>query len=156
MAVAAGQRITASMLNPVKFSAYQIATQSVANNAWTTATLDGEYEDSHGGHSTVTLNSTYTIPLTRTYTIKAGAAFSANATGLRGVKVLKNGVIINRSTCYAAAGATVGGTPFMSFDEPCNAGDTITVQIYQASGGALATLANGEAATHLEICSVGS
>lgn len=156
MAVAAGQRITASMLNPVKFSAYQIATQSVANNTWTTATFDGEYEDSHGGHSTTVSNSTFTIPLTRTYSFKGGAAFAANATGLRGVKVLKNGVIINRSTNYSQAGATVGSTPFNGFDEPCNAGDTITVQIYQASGGALATLANGEAACHLSISSIGS
>lgn len=156
MAVAAGQRITASMLNPVKASLYQIATQTVTTGVWTTVSFDGEYEDSHSGHSTVTTNSTFTIPLTRTYSFKGGGAFAANASGLRGVKILKNGVIINRSTNYSGPGPTVGSTPFNGFDEPCNAGDTITMQIFQASGGNVATLANGEAACHLSISSIGS
>ncbi|MCZ4099838.1 hypothetical protein [Streptomyces sp. H39-C1] len=147
----AGQRVSASQLNPVTFSGYQIATQSVPNNAWTGATFDGEYEDSHGGHSTVTLNGTYTIPVTGFYDLAAGSSFVPNVTGLRGVKILKSGVIINRATCYAATGPSAGATPFVAVKENCVAGDTITVQIYQVSGGALSTLANGEATCHLEI-----
>lgn len=151
MPFAGGQRILASQLNPVTFSGYQIATQSVPNNAWTAASFDGEYEDSHSGHSTVTLNTTYTVPVSGFYDVEFGGSFAPNATGLRGVKLLKGGVIVNRSTCYAAPGPTVGATPFKAIKENLVLGDTLTVQIYQASGGALSTLANGEACCYLDL-----
>lgn len=153
MPYAAGQKLTAGLLNGVTFSGYQSAgaVQTHTTSVWTVINFDLEATDSHGGHSTVTLNSQYTVQVAGDYTITAGVAFAANATGVRGAKIFLNGAAIPRGETLIQAAATVGTTPMITIVHPCIVGDIITVLGFQASGGNLATLSNGEAASHLEI-----
>jgi hypothetical protein len=67
--------------------------QSLANNTLTALTFDTEELDTDGFHSTVSNTSRITIPAGKggKYLIIGQVSFTANTTGLRNFKIIKNG-----------------------------------------------------------------
>ena len=121
---------------------YNSTTQSIGNSADTLATFDSEEFDTDGYHSTASNTSRITIPagLGGYYHVGFIVLWADNATGLRIGRILKTGASVRASqvTTFPNAG---GNTPHISYETIISlaAGDYVEVNLFQTSGGSLAT-----------------
>lgn len=116
--------------------------QSVPTGTWTAINFTVEDIDSDpdgiGGHSTSSNTSRYTVRYPGLYQITGGVGWDANTTGRRGIRLAKNGTVIDGSAVLAPANSA-GETAYparptlVTLDE----GDYVEMQAYQASGGSL-------------------
>jgi len=130
--IAAHNQRVGSGANVCKASA-----QSINTGTWTAITFDTERFDSDNYHDNATNNTRFTIPVAGRYVLSANIAFAANATGLRGLRFFKNGTTI---IAFEQVNAVTTGdytslvcTRHYEFA----AGDYVTCDAYQGSGGAL-------------------
>ncbi|MFD0393322.1 hypothetical protein ACFQ3Z_15940 [Streptomyces nogalater] len=97
-----------------RFRAHQSTAQSLADNTWTSLTLDTEDYDSDNGHSTTTNSSRYTVQVAGTYLVIGSVGLVANATGARAVRLTQNGGAINGTfvkTPASPAGHSTASSP---------------------------------------------
>ncbi|WP_037616471.1 hypothetical protein [Streptomyces aureus] len=130
-----------------RFRGYQTSVQSLADNTWTSLTLDTEAFDSDNGHSTSTNTSRYVVQVAGTYAVTGVAAFAANATGNRAARIAVNGTSIAGSfvkTLAATASHSSGVATHAQV--ACAVGDYIEVMGLQTSGAALNTSAASDVA----------
>jgi len=111
------------------------ATQSIPDSTGTLVAFDAAISDTHGAWNTGT--SLYTIPVPGWYRITTQVSFAASSTNGREVRLRVNGSNI-RTLAYifdptASAGTFLNGATEYLF----NAGDTVGIQVFQNSGGAL-------------------
>jgi hypothetical protein len=102
----------------------------------TTLTFDGENYDTDGFHSTSSNTSRITVPAGKAgyYQINFQIGFTANATGQRYIKLLKNGTTTLRYTNWIGLiNLDNIGMP-MTFIANLAVGDYIEIQAYQNSG----------------------
>lgn len=120
---------------------YRDTTQSINNNTWTFVNFTGEDTDTGGMHSVVTNTFAVTINQPGLYSISGKGAFTANATGQRAVRLVKNNVVINGSSViFNNVGASnVASAPTPTCYVQCAVNDVLGVQVWQQSGGALNT-----------------
>lgn len=109
-------------------------------------------QDTHGIFNLTT--GVATIPVSGTYLIATTVGFLTNGTGVRAVKILKNG---NDTGIGGAIGAATGGASACSHSIliKCVAGDLIKAQAIQSSGGSLAYVAT-DGGSSLSIVRVGN
>jgi hypothetical protein len=113
--------------------------QSLTNNTDTAVTFNSEVFDTDGFHDNSTNNSRITIPSGKAgkYLLTAQISFAANATGVRVVKIFKNGSILMLPSVIAPAPATdftvINNTTLVN----ASVGDYFEVFALQSSGGAL-------------------
>jgi hypothetical protein len=141
------------LLNIPVCNAIQATAQTVSNSLWTPLTLDSTVVDSYGGHSNSVSNSRYTAQISGWYLVTASSCWISNATGWRGIRILKNGstAIAGSGTEVAAngSGVTAIGTP--SVIVYLNAGDYVEGEGYQTTGSTLNTSVNNDANCGLAI-----
>ena len=111
------------------------AYQNLANSTNTAVTFNSERFDTDGFHSTTTNTSRITIPSGKggKYLVTAQTAFDLNATGLREIKLYKNGAQVNRTFTSSAGYQLVTQTYIIDLV----ATDYIEMFVLQSSGGAL-------------------
>ena len=119
---------------------YQSSAQSISNTTQTDLTFVGEHFDTDGYHSDSVNTSRITIPTGKTgyFLVTARVAFASNSTGTRGLWIRVNG----SETQFAAAQPVSTGdltTVQISQIMALSAGNYITMNAYQASGGSLNT-----------------
>jgi hypothetical protein len=133
------------LLAPPIFEGYSAANQSLSNNTFTALTLDTEYVDSAGGHSTVTNTSRYTAVYAGWYNVAGVASFAANATGQRAVRITVSGTTIHggSQSLPVTTAATICALAQSDILVFCNVGDYVEIQGFQLSGGSLNTAASG-------------
>ncbi|MFJ6214997.1 hypothetical protein ACIQGZ_16925 [Streptomyces sp. NPDC092296] len=126
---------------PPAFKGYATLTQSIPNGTFTSLTLDAESWDSDNGHSTTSATSRYVCQVPGVYSISAGVAFAANATGGRGLQVTVNGTPVTGAEILEAATASGSWSGSETVDARLASGDYVEIQAYQSitGGGALAT-----------------
>lgn len=132
--------------NPdIKFSGTTVSYNHTTSGAWQKIVGTWtEYEDSNNAFAT----DTFTVAKNGTYNIKACLNFAANATGVRAVAINAGGIRYIGDIVPAASGINIGVS--IAINIPLSQGDTIYLEGYQTSGGALLTSSsNGE--THLSI-----
>jgi hypothetical protein len=119
-------------------SVYKSAAQSIANTTSTTLTFDSEAFDTDAFHSNVTNNSRITIPAGKAgkYLVSALIVFATNATGIRGVSLMKNGATI-ANLVQGPSGATNSTYSNGSAVFDLAVADYLEIQVYQSSGGNL-------------------
>lgn len=128
---------------PPVFQGYQSAVQSIANSAVTALSMDTTGIDTYGGHSNVTNNTRYTCQTTAPgmYMIVGYFGLTANATGVRLIRINKNGSTLPLSQLDMA---TPGTAVSLAMQATCivtlAAGDYVEVAGFQTSGGALNTI----------------
>lgn len=116
---------------------------SIPNDAYTAISWDGtDTYDPSGWHDPAGANpSRITVDTAGIYLVRAQLGFLLNATGHRGVALLKNGATLTRRTGQPTF--TSGGAPgnFATVDADyvaeAAANDYFQVEAYQNSGGAL-------------------
>jgi hypothetical protein len=120
-------------------SAYHNTTQSLTNLAWTWVEFNSEDFDTGGMHDTAVNNDRVTIPAggAGLYLIVGKVWFAANATGVRALNVVLNGNNSVMQLGFAPAPGSDSTSCPIALLWPLSAGDYISVQAYQASGGAL-------------------
>lgn len=133
--------IDATLAKLARCQVYNNATQSISSGAFAALTFNSEDIDDGGLHSTVSNTSRITIPtgMGGIYLIGGATFFAANATGIRQIQVLKNGVTIV-GTRGLTAGFSVGGVgPALHTQALVSlaAADYVELSVFQDSGGAL-------------------
>jgi hypothetical protein len=113
--------------------AFRTTNQSLANNTVTTITFDAESYDLGGFHS----GGTFTIPLAGTYVIAGQLKFAAGVGTSRIISALLNGTVIAVGSYVPTAAAGVPTSISCYTEMICAAGDAVTFQGFQNSGGAL-------------------
>lgn len=151
---AAGTRFTAAiyedditetvqfLANPPIFKGFQSGTQSIPNATVTALLLGSESWDTYSGHSTSVNTSRYTAQRDGTYQVVGSYAAAANATGIRLVRIAKNGTYIAPSQQSVPTAGTTIDTNIQAYAEvQLVTGDYVETTVYQTSGGALGTTA---------------
>lgn len=115
--------------------------QSLNNTTFTALTFDTEDNDSDNGHSTVSNTDRYTVPKSGLWQVSAGVSFAPNATGIRIIRITKNGVNVAGS---GNSSPQLGGSEFSEVISrvvrvQCSAGDILRAEAWQSSGGVLNT-----------------
>lgn len=129
------------LLNPPAFSGYQNTVQSLTSSTWTGLNIDVTNYDNYSGHSNTTNPSRYVAQVAGTYTCCGVYAPAGNATGIRAVRLQKNGSPVLGASVYAPAYGTVEmGVATPTVDIPLLLGDYVEVAGWQSSGAALNTI----------------
>jgi hypothetical protein len=120
-------------------SAFHNTTQSIANITWATVQLNSEDMDVGGMHDTVTNNERVTVPAGGggLYLMTGKVTFGVGSVGVRAAMVRLNDTTALMQLGTAPAGVGDSVTVTFSHVGVLAAGDFITLQAYQASGGAL-------------------
>jgi hypothetical protein len=134
-------RLAATAIKPHAFLR-QTSNQSIGHGAWTALAWGVEDFDTHGGHDLVTNTSRYTAVVAGTYTVLVRGGFAANSTGHRGVRVAKNGAVVNNSANYKQTTTADVWSDLGSADVHLNVGEYVEGQVIQDSGGAINTSAS--------------
>jgi len=116
-------------------------TQSISSGAFTALTFNAEDFDDGGLHSTVSNTSRITIPtnMAGIYLVGGGTSCAAHATGVRQMRIRKNGGT-DTFGGDARAGFSVSGIgPIVTMQTLMSlaAADYIELEVFQDSGGAL-------------------
>ena len=116
-------------------SVYNTVGYAIATNTFTALTYNSEDFDTDGFHSTSSNTSRLTVPtgLGGKYSIKAQLEWNVNATGIRALKIYKNGTAVKAST-EAVPSSTVYVGLVMSTDLELAAGDYIELYAFQNIG----------------------
>jgi len=122
---------------------YGTSSPSIANATVTTVSFGAENFDSDGFHDNTTNNSRITIPTGKggKYLVVAQQSWAANLTGLRQLRILKNGTAVQISQLNNNASNTVDLQNNISYILSLAAADYIEMAVYQNTGGNL-TLSN--------------
>lgn len=130
------------LANPPSSIARRAANQSIANATWTLITFDTEDRDTDAMFTTASGNR-ITIVTAGLYHVQFRAGFIPNTVGDRLTQICK-GVVADTNSFARSAFKPTGtdATDTISGDIPLIAGDTLSFQVYQNSGGALNTEAS--------------
>lgn len=128
------------LANPPIFKGTQSGAQSIANSTVTALLLGTEARDTYNGHSTSVNTSRYTSQRDGAYQVTGYYAAAANATGIRLVRLAKNGTYIAPSqTSVPTAGTSIDTNIMVTAEIELVTGDYVEVTVFQTSGGALNT-----------------
>ena len=111
--------------------------QTLANSTATSIEWNAEDYDGSAMHSTSSNPELVTIGRAGWYRAYAQLHWTANATGLRQMELLKSGVLVPRALSTIAGHASVNEVQSLSATVFCNAGDTLRIRATQTSGGNL-------------------
>jgi len=139
------QNITAALLdtlfNPPLCVAYASTVQSIPNTTWTSILLNNNRIDSYTGHSTSVNTSRYTSALTGWYEVHGNIPLNV-AHAPSGRLAVNGAVVLGSQTPGSVSTSGTGGVQ-PQFRVLLNAGDYVEIQVFQSSGGAVNTFANG-------------
>ena len=119
------------------------AGQSIPNNTNTTVVFATKNLDTHNGMNTST--GVYTIQVPGTYRVYSSVMHTNNATGARRLLIQQSGS--NKAYVEALPNASTNFSQVASCVIQAVAGDTLQVQVFQNSGGALSLITDATAVT---------
>lgn len=116
---------------------YKSATQSISNSTDTAITWDLEGFDTNSYHSTTTNTARFTVPSggAGKYLLTGNLNWAGNSTGLRAIKIYKNGSFFNESSL--TTGGADGIAQPISWVYDLAVGDYLEIYGRQSSGGNL-------------------
>jgi hypothetical protein len=134
------------VLNPPIFFGYQTVAQTLSSGITTPITLDSQFVDTYGGHSTTSNTSRYVGQVPGYYEVTGSVAFAANTTDMRSAAIFKNGAQSQGAGQEVHAAVPTGSHSMIL---QCTTlvylnGTTDYVEVwgFQSSGAGLATYVN--------------
>lgn len=123
--------------------AYEGTKTSMSNSSWTQVTFDTEDWDVDNEFDVTTNMGRYTPTVAGKYLVRATVSFAANATGVRSLRITKNGISHGEGIQILASTGVVA-TRCLAVDTLDMNGSTdyIEVEGYQNSGDSLDTIAS--------------
>lgn len=141
--------------NNLYCSLIKSANQVLSAGTQTLVTFDTELSDPAGMHDNATNPSRVTVPVAGLYEVGFNA-YSANATGTIGARVLKNGVVqagtFQRRDCTGSAG---GSLNLVGVFVQCAANDYLEIQLALSVAGNLSGSLSSDQSTILSVKRVG-
>lgn len=147
------------LLDPPRAELRQVATQNLTTAVWTdiTYTTGEDYDQPDDpGHDTAVNTARYTAPVSAWYEISGVGALAAMASSAVLVRAAINGTAINNSRA---------SVPFVSGGQACpvlarfgvylNAGDYVTMQMRQDTGGTIATVVSADLGCRFSVRLIG-
>jgi hypothetical protein len=131
-----GQGLTFLSARPFFFG-YQNTSQSFANGAGATVTLDQTAYDTYGGHSNTVNPSRYVCQYAGIYHVIGQISWPINTSGNRTVEIYKNGSVFTSGSQTLATGSGNWTVTQTGLYVPLAVGDYIEVFGQQSSGSAL-------------------
>lgn len=129
-------------VNVPRFKGWASTAQAIASGtAFVSLSLDSEYIDTEGGHSTTTNTSRYVCQVAGWYWVQGTCSVAASAAGNRSLQIAFNGATMPGSTVLQAAPSGNTWTAVTTTFLPLAVGDYVEVQVFQTSGGSLNTVA---------------
>lgn len=140
---------TALPQQPILLQAYHSAAQTIPDATWTDVLFNGHLETAVYDtvdeapstiHNVSVLSQNFNIPteVAGLVRIRATVGFAANATGSRGLVLMKNGGWGRGSMTFVPAATAVGATVIsLTWMGKATAADIFKFQVYQNSGGNL-------------------
>jgi len=125
-------------------------TQSLADMTWTELNWNVNTYDTSGLHSTTTTTNTIFVKAPGWYRLTALINFAANSTGQRQIRFVRNGVTVDRSTAVGFGNASADTVIVSNIIQYAEAGDSIRIEAFQGSGGAL-NVKNNESHFSIEL-----
>lgn len=129
-----------------RFKGFAASAQAIGSSTtFASLTLDGEYIDSDGGHSTTTNTSRYVCQVAGWYWVQGTCSVPAGGgAGNRALQIGLNGggTIQGSTSVMAASGANSWAGQTATFVQ-MGVGDYVEVQFWQNSGGSLNTTVSG-------------
>lgn len=118
---------------------YNSANISISDATFTDLTFNSERYDTNTIHSTSSNSNRITLPYAGKWLIAGHVAFASNATGVRAVRLYKNGAT---ELARQQSNAVVGFDTMISVStaDVFAVNDYVTLNVYQNSGGALNVL----------------
>jgi hypothetical protein len=133
------------LLSPPVCQVRRTTGQSIPSATPTPIAFDAEDEDNDGIHSLVTNTSRLTIVTPGWYNVSGMVPYSANGTGGRECRIVKNGVVNGvlggRVLGPIPSGSIDTCVPIHAIEVQCVAGDFLELYAVQTTGGALTTTA---------------
>lgn len=145
MSFFAGQELTAAILekiaNPPRARVLGNAAQTIPNAAFTTVRFPEQVYLQGIGHDPITNPTFLAAQVAGLYMLSGGVYMAASTVGTRALKWLKNGVDIpgSGSSQLPVTGGGQTGIVARPVEVELAAGDFVTMQIFQSSGGNLDT-----------------
>lgn len=152
----AGNKVYASDLNDLankpEARLRQTSAQSINHGTWTALTFGAEDVDTHNGHSTSSNTSRYTAQVAGWYHVTGNGGFVSNSTGHRGVRLHKNGSVVNNTATYFNTSTSDVWSASISADIHLAVNDYVEIAVIQDSGAALnSSGASGDVAPAMNI-----
>jgi hypothetical protein len=122
---------------PPACAAYHSAAQSIPNATATAVSLNSEYYDTDGMHSTSTNTSRLTIATDGIYQITANILFDIGGTGMRDLAIYKNGATQYRGSSTLNITASFFTQLSTATTISLVAGDYVEAFVYHTQGTAL-------------------
>lgn len=114
-----------------------VGVQSIPTATYTALAWDTEFVDASGLHSTASTTENIYVKKSGWYTISAQVLFDTNATGVRNIRLKKNGSVLDRSSTVFPA-VTGNATSMITIvNAYLESGDYVSVEVQQNSGGDL-------------------
>jgi hypothetical protein len=110
--------------------------QTITNNSWTSIDWDIETDDGQM-HSLTSNTNLVFVRRSGNYRVQVGVVFAADATGVRGVRILKNGAEIPGAKAVLSPVSGTTTAINVSFSDKIVTGESYRVEVYQTSGGDL-------------------
>ena len=122
---------------------YHNANQTIASGTWTTLSFNSERYDTDNIHDPTTNNSRLTCRAAGKYLIIAHGYFASNATGIRAMRLLLNGLeLIGYFQAHVGADGYWRGIVSTTYNLAVD--DYVEVQVNQTSGAELDFLCFGQ------------
>lgn len=132
-------RSTLAVGDKIMCTASRTSSQSISNNTVTTLIFNADVTDTTGSLNTST--GVYTVPRAGTAVVMASTLWTGSATGSRQIRIRKGSSQVGGAAQDSPGANNFSLVCFAQF--PVLAGDTIDVQLFQNSGGALNAAAGG-------------
>lgn len=116
-----------------------------SSGVWTAIQFNAtDVFDTDAFHDTATNNTRLTVPagLEDYYVVTAWGGFAANATGRRGIRIMKNGATELANTLGPTTAASGMNVSISIVADLTTASDYVECEMFQESGGSLNTSAN--------------
>ena len=133
-----------------RFMGRQSGTIDRGSGVWFAVPLDTEDKDNANGHSTSSNTSRYTAVVLGSYLLSGGGGWAANASGSRGLRWSKNGVVLPQSDIIVPA--TPSGAIALAartYQVDLAAGDYVELECWQNTGGTVTTQGGSVSITYL-------
>lgn len=117
---------------------------------WFTLTFDSENYDDGAMHSTGSNTQNFSVPVDGIYLCTVGVLWASNAVGSRGVRVQRGGTTFGEAYGPSGSVSTAG-----AFVLSATAGQNITFDSFQSSGGNLNMTASGSYGIHATVSWIG-
>lgn len=135
----------------------QTVTQTLTTGVFADVTFSTEDWDVFTEHDTVTNNARYTAGFAGVREFAGGVTFAAASAGARILQWAKNGTAVNGSdvAIASAGGGLATRVAARTVEVDMAAGDYVTLQALQDTGGNLATISSGAAMSSMTVKYVG-